>query len=398
MAHYNSPGATASHPGLEYLSTASPLAQTVASPGLVDFGDLLAEFTAHPNGQSHLSSEQLGGQSPQVSSGSSARSGAAYVEGERYGSNERSSRSPEELLQDHYGISPRGEGVEGYEFSLTSHPGRPSPEASGPAQANQLAQAIASMDSSTQSQLLAALLSQQPAGAGPPDQHQLLQQPLPLPTFPPQQQELKRQSYPSGTRSHPQSRSSSAHPSPQSYHLYNPGPAPLPSLHLPPGQYKPRHGDNSQPSSHVSSPLASPFTGMPHHATQFFPQSPVSLLQIQQQQQAHLQQSPYNSPLVASASQSYQNAFSAASQKDGRSADLQAQQAMEVLERVSNGGIGSNRSTPGASDSTVVGMELGAAMGDMRGGSATGGSYATTTDDTEWAENNDVRRLVLQVL
>ena len=54
----------------------------------------------------------------------------------------------------------------------------------------------------------------------------------------------------------------------------------------------------------------------------------------------------------------------------------QSQMAVEMLERAAGQqGAGGER----------VGTK-GKDMGSMRGGSATGGSYATTTDDTDWAD------------
>lgn len=293
----------------------SPLAQTITSPGGdFQFADLLAEFkdsNQQAGGINHISPDQ----------GSSNSSGGENLY-------DRNSRSPEELLLDHYGVSPITEGSNEFEYS---QPNQNSREITAPA--NQLVQAIASMDPSTQSQLLAALLAQS-AGA---ENHQLSQQPL----F--QQAELVRTSYPSGTRSHPQSRSSSAHPSPHSQLIYNPSNNP-PALNLP-NQYSKYSGsrphDNSLPTTNVSSPLASPFPTN-HQTNPCFPptpgpQAPILLAQIQQQQQGY---------------------------------------------------AGRNAPTALETSSINTSMEMNGGMGAMRGGSATGGSYATTNDDQEWAEND----------
>ena len=425
----------------DFLNHESPLNYSVASPpgpsngpaSGADFGytDLLAEFTlAHPSvaspAQNHLSPRSQ--HMHTVNSPASGYSGSAAPQRYREASRELyfpsgdaiDSKSPEELLLEHYGVSPIGEKREGYEFDTQSRgrghsAGTNQVEHDGmggenPVQANQLAQAIAGMDQSTQQQLLSALLSQQTNGADPPDQHQLLQNPIPPPPnyyHPPHSSSSLRQPHstnnvhPSGTRSHPQSRSNSQHPSPQSFHIYSSiGPSPLPHLQIPAGIYPSQpsqsNHNTSQPTSHVSSPLASPYTTSSH---QVFPGQnvgqPISLIQLQQQQQAqsqHNQQSPLahgSYPSAASSASgsasntrdyqqtSYpprsQSHYSTGQRIQDAGSDMQAQITMEGLER-------------GPASQGTGGERVKKDMGSMRGGSATGGSYATTTDDTDWAD------------
>lgn len=260
----------------------------------------------------------------------------------------------------------------------------------------QLAQAIASMDGTTKSQLLAALMAQhqQPPGvsvsANGSSSSSLSPARSPLPSAPTTepQQLLRRPLHPSGTRSHPQSRSGSVHlPSPQqSFHPSQPQqqhyPVPPPVMNQHRNGYQPSQHhtaiNTALPPSIQTSPMSSPYqtnnvsheyyrAQQPHphqysQAQQFVP-GPVSLLHLQEQQH-----NLSNSTLGHSSP--YRSAFSPRPFVPRRESHHDASNP------------GSRRTSEQPTD----------AVPELRGASATGGSYATTADDDEWRENPEVRR------
>ena len=155
------------HSALQDFLATQPSSSSFSDQGSADFADLLAEFTLPGN---LLSPEQLG-RSPEVTSGSgSGGSGIEYEgEGTAFGSGGAGSggKSPEEQLLDQLGLSSREQG-DGYQMVQEATRGsRGGGDGDAGTKAGQLASAIAGMDSATQSQLLAALLSQsQPSKIG----------------------------------------------------------------------------------------------------------------------------------------------------------------------------------------------------------------------------------------
>lgn len=236
----------------------------------------------------------------------------------------------------------------------------------GGEKANQLALAISSMDPATQSQLLAALLSSQQ----PPSTSTTAMAPNSLS---PSQQRRRHsplavvsgeQSYPSGTRSHPQSRSVSAHNSPRPFQpQYIPALPSSQSQHLYQNPYQLAIA-TALPPSIQPSPMSSPFN--PNIPQQYFPsQQPSSSfvpVLMGQHQQPHPGQ--------------FQNAFSARSFPN-------------PLQQEHNTDFPHHSSIAEGASSNMMEM-TDSEMETLRGASATGDRYATTVDSEEWREN-DVR-------
>lgn len=323
-----------------------------------DFADLLAEFTLPGN---LLSPEQLG-RSPEVTSGSGSGSSGIEYDGEgtafASGGVRSTSKSPEEQLLDQLGLSSREQGG-GFEPAEESTRGTGMGGGGGEAgtKAGQLANAIAGMDSATQSQLLAALLSQpQPSASSTsaPDQYQSQQ-------FAPPSNHPSPYQQPSPAH---QPQPPSRHGSPHSFQTFSSGPSANPLQHqsqyqLPVSMAHQAALNVSLPPSLVSSPVASPYL-YPSNSSAYYPQPPPSMQQIQQHHQAqalYLQQLQLQSQASPQAflPGNFQVPFSP--------------HAFVPQQQSGNGQAG-----PG---------------GDMRmrGGSATGGSYATTADTDDWGEN-----------
>lgn len=323
--------------------------------GASDFADLLAEFTLN----SAVMSPETLGKSPGVSSG-----GSAAYDNEGYGSGEgrgSSSKSPEELMLQQLGVTAMEGGTgEGYEFIRSGSQGQSDHDREGKAlRARQLADAIATMDSATQAQLLSALQPRSTLSMEHP--HQAPRQ------APPYDRRL--------------SQPSSQHGSPSAYPAYK-QPSPHQQSHLPassaPDYFALALAQStalniSLPPSVAPSPQASPFL----HATPYYP-PPPSLQQIQyQQQQLHLQ--PYQiqpSPQPFVPVNSFQNTFSPKAIPENSSpGEVQRQQL--TLDTLSRGFGGQS-------------LDGGQVAGDMRirGGSMTGESYATTAGAEDWGEND----------
>lgn len=245
--------------------------------------------------------------------------------------------------------------------------------------------ALASMDAATRAQLLSALLNlkQQATGNSPaasnPSPRPVAAVNSPRPLSHPSPRDLNHSPYQS--QSSPRAFSNgggSQHDSPQSF--YGPAtPHPLQQQHpvsmsAPmnnPFQPHPAALTTSLPPSLVSSPAQSPYI----HAQAFYPTSQSNL-------------PPQSLPQAQMNALSFQNAFSSPrpfdqqqqqhqqqqqqlhQQQQQQMSELQSQQlAMEMIARV------------GGMNPTSHDMNL-------RGGSATGGSYATNPDrDPSWGEN-----------
>jgi hypothetical protein len=401
-----SPGDTTTGSAIhELLSQSNHLSNnnpSLAGPGS-NYGDLLAEFSAFADGTNMMSPDQF---LLDRSTGhySSSGSGETAFDDESYLKN--NSASPANLKLEDAAMSNYDTPNSGYEYlnsglsqsnlpgvtefrkprsnasdtgsnngrsetrgwSSTQSNGFPTGSPNMPSgQSNQLAIAINSMDATTQSQLLAALLSQQSNSTS----HSPPLERASRPFVSTSSIDQERPSLSSSARSRPASRTPSTQNSPRSFQQFTGN-----SL----SPYQPNSVSNhhiaintSLPPSQHPSPLHSPYqtTSMnqqyfPDQSQSFAP-SPKHQLRLQHthvQQQSFLP-SPHSSnfspkPFVPPS-------FGPPSQ---RSID-------------DRGG--------------ALSTEIDSDMGTLRGGSATGGSYATTVDDEEWREN-DVSLLFRPIL
>ncbi|ORY92774.1 hypothetical protein BCR35DRAFT_8085 [Leucosporidium creatinivorum] len=335
----STPGAGAALSSLQDFLASQQFSGGMQSP-TGDFADLLAEFTLPNNA---LSPETLG-KSPEPS-GASEMEGIAF--GASFGSTGRQrEKSAQEVLLEQLGFPVS---------QLAPNLGQDGASSSK----EQVNLALASMDSGTRAQLLNALLtlkqqttSGSPAASNPSPRAAALS---PHPLNSPRYHEQPSQGSPLAYSSQPPSQ----HNSPQAFQSYNsPVPHPLQQQHIPPSQapYQPLPAAlaASLPPSAVSSPVGSPYihatNPQPYYGPSPAPQVPGS---------------PFGTLPT------YQNAFSPrpfdAMQQQSQPPAVQAQLAMDLLARVNGQGV------PDMA---------------MRGGSATGGSYATNPEGEDWGETD----------
>lgn len=332
-----------------------------------EFADLLAEFTL----PRHAMSPEALGRSPGVSAGGSAREDA----GEGY----HQSTTREQHLLAHLGLAAKDTG-HGYGYGVEQE------RSVAVEQAGHLADAIAGLDPASQSQLLAALLSQASA-ASTAAPMQPYQQP---PQF------GRRDSSPASYRSQPRqpdqrpspshlSQPSSRHGSPQAFHMHDAAGSPYHQQQ----QYQVAVSiaqqaamNASLPPSLVSSPLASPHMHATTPSPYYAQRSPLEQFQQQQLQQQQLQQQVQQQ-------QQQQQQFAMHLAHGHTGSPLQAFPQPPLVQNgfarqaYSNSGYPVDSQSPG-------GGQYGPTPGSDRRGrgrSATGESYATTADTEEWREN-----------
>ncbi|KAK4703483.1 hypothetical protein P7C70_g2731, partial [Phenoliferia sp. Uapishka_3] len=339
-----------------------------------EFADLLAEFTLPGN---MLSPEAIGARSPTPGQTGGIGHHARLSAGRTLGSGRSGLGTPE--------AGAFSEAQDAFEYGRqrldstdalgmhASSPGGAAQEQGG----GQLAQAIANMDSATQGQLLSALLARQQATAAATQ---------------PRDHTLPGHSHYPAT-----SQPSSHHSSPQTFNPYDANQQnALMQQHLA-QQYQLAALSVSLPPSHAPSPLASPYYngGTPQYFPDQHQQLPPQFHQPQPLPQLHQHSSHQHDPSSATSSPqppplTYHNAFSPRpfSNQPGtdQGADVQALIAMDALARVSG-----SMPPQGQTSYVDTSMNGNGFAGDMRirGGSATGGSYATTSGETEdWGDND----------
>ncbi|KAL8283859.1 hypothetical protein RQP46_005291 [Phenoliferia psychrophenolica] len=340
-----------------------------------DFADLLAEFTLPGN---MLSPEAIAARSPPPT-------GPALdlleQQAQHNGQHSRRFSTNGQSF---------GESQDGFDYQSSSHGARHGQQqhqaqGGGGGGAGQLADAIANMDSATQGQLLAALLARQQNGTGAVEAQQLEHALALHAAFPPSSQPPPLSSSTSSAVQSPAQ--------PFQHYDQNQNQQLLFQQHLQQQYHLAAALNASLPPSHASSPLASPYYGQPSpQPNQYFPDGPPS--SAQQQHAAGngngngfpAQFHPHDSQAANSggtttpggSAQNFHHAFSpqpnfGGPQHTSQPADVQALLAMDVLARTSG-----PAPYPGVA-------------GDMRirGGSATGGSYATTNGENEdWGDND----------
>lgn len=341
------PGAGATLSSLQDFLASQHMSGTVQTPS-GDFADLLAEFTL-PN--TALSPETLG-KSPEPF-------GAGDMEGIAFGSSMGSAtrqreKSAQEVLLEQLGFPVS---------QLAPNLGQGGATSSK----EQVNQALASLDAGTRAQLLNALLtlkqqqtSGSPTASNPSPRAASALSPHTLNS--PRYHEQPSQGSPLAYSSQPPSQ----HNSPQPFQAYNsPVPHPLQQQHGPhsqaPYQPLPAALAASLPPSAVSSPVGSPYIQATNSGNYYGP-SPAPQVPT--------------SPFIPA---SYHNAFSPRpfdAAQQSQSPAVQAQLAMDMFARVNGQGV----------------PDMG-----MRGGSATGGSYATNPEGEDWGETDVSSRARLVV-
>ncbi|KAM0755010.1 hypothetical protein T439DRAFT_127192 [Meredithblackwellia eburnea MCA 4105] len=371
-------------------------------PASTDFADLLAEFTL-PGNMLSPDSQSMRSPEPTADLGTHTGDFAAALQASTYLRNATDDqKNRTSSMEQAFGMQQNHpDNMSGYGSDGNSAPAPPS---GGAGSKQQLAQAIANMDPGTQGQLLAALLAAQGSSAANS-----------LPSNVPETVP------PVGHPAYPHSQPASAHGSPHPFQSYNNSPRQMQRQQQAAAahQYQVQHMLASQyqlasalqaslPASPVSSPYYQPGSAAqspyfpidpnlyPPHSTTHSdsvmtpaPAGPTPGAPSTSTSQ------PASNPPFPTPPMAFHNAFSprpfgppSTNQGAVDAQTHQAQLAMEVLARVS-GNLPRNVN-PGYNQGESPAPTPSGIAGDLRirGGSATGASYATTAGDNEWGDND----------